>query len=57
MDIKECYEILGITKKATDEQVKKAYRENPNNFILIYIEMTKMQLLNLQKYQRRIGLY
>ena len=27
MDIKECYEILGITKKATDEQVKKAYRE------------------------------
>ena len=27
MDIKECYEVLGITKKATDEQVKKAYRE------------------------------
>ena len=39
MDIKECYEMLGITKKATDEQV------------------IKTQLLNLQKYQRRIGLY
>ena len=25
MDIKECYEILGITKKATDEQIKKAW--------------------------------
>lgn len=57
MDIKECYEILGITKKATDEQVKKRIEKNPNNFILIYIEMTKMQLLNLQKYQRRIDLY
>ena len=57
MDIKECYEILGITKKATDEQVKKHIERNPNNFILIYIEMTKMQLLNLQKYRRRIGLY
>ena len=57
MDIKECYEILGITKKATDEQVKKRIEKNPNNSILIYIEMTKMQLLNLQKHQRRIDLY
>ena len=57
MDIKECYEILGITKKATDEQVKKHIERNLNNFILIYIEMTKMQLLNLQKYRKRIGLY
>lgn len=57
MDIKECYEMLGITKKATDEQVKKHIERNPNNFILIYIEMTKMQLLNLQKYRKRIGLY
>ena len=32
MDIKECYEILGITKKATDEQVKKAYREKSKQF-------------------------
>lgn len=57
MDIKECYEMLGITKKATDEQVKKHIERNPNNFILIYIDMIKTQLLNLQKYQRRIGLY
>ena len=27
MDIKECYEMLGITKKATDEQVKKASKQ------------------------------
>ena len=27
MDIKECYEILGITKKATHEQLKKAYTQ------------------------------
>lgn len=32
MDIKECYEMLGITKKATDEQVKKAYREKSKQF-------------------------
>ena len=32
MDIKECYEILGITKKATDEQIKKAYREKSKQF-------------------------
>lgn len=32
MDIKECYEILGITKKATDDQVKKAYREKSKQF-------------------------
>ena len=31
MDIKECYEIFGITKKATDE-VKKAYREKSKQF-------------------------
>ena len=32
MDIKECYEIFSITKKATDEQVKKAYREKSKQF-------------------------
>ena len=57
MDIKECYEILGITKKATDEQVKKAYREKSKQFHPDLHRDDKMQLLNLQKYQRRIGLY
>ena len=57
MDIKECYEILGITKKATDEQVKKAYREKSKQFHPDLHIDDKDATAKFAKVSERIGLY
>ena len=57
MDIKECYEILGITKKATDEQVKKAYREKSKQFHPNLHWDDKDATAKFAKVSERIGLY
>jgi preprotein translocase subunit Sec63 len=58
------YEVLGLTKKATQIEVKQAYKQLAlvlfslsRNIILTKIKINKKPKLNLHKYLRHIQVY
>ena len=54
---RDYYEVLGVGKDASADQIKSAYRKKQLNIILIKTKVIRLLKINLKKHQKLITYY